>query len=93
MSVMTQLITHVLEVRLCHSRNLHPLILAFGCVDPSRPSDDLAQGFNVFVFELKEIIQDGEILPVDIHYFGSCLETEAHSLQHVANADCGHHDS
>jgi len=56
---MTQLITHALEVRLCHSRNLHPLILVSGCVDPSRPSDDPAQGFNVFVFELKEIIQDG----------------------------------
>ena len=78
---------------LCHSRNLHPLILVSSCIDPSRLSDDPAHGFNIFVFELKEIIQDGEILPVDIHYFDSCLETEAHSLQHVANADYGRHDS
>ena len=90
---MTPLVAHALEVRLCHSQNLHPLILVSGCVDPSRPSDDPAQGFNVFVFELKEIFQDGEILPVDIHYVGSCLETEAHYLQHIANADGGRHGS
>ena len=90
---MTHLIRHTLEVRLCHGRNLNPLILVSGCVGPSRPSDDPAQGFNVFVFELEEIFQEGEILSVDIYNFSSCLETEAHSLQHVPNADCVRHDS
>jgi hypothetical protein len=53
---MAQLIDHVFYVGLGYGQNADPLVHVSGLIDSSWLADHAAQGLNILVFRLKEIV-------------------------------------